>query len=30
MYNAAYMAAMAIEKAGKVSTDALREGLEGH
>lgn len=29
MYNSAYMAAMAIEKTGKVSTDALREGLKG-
>ena len=28
MYNAAYMAAKAIEKTGKVSTDALREGLK--
>ena len=28
MYNAAHMAAMAIEKAGEVSTDALREGLK--
>jgi urea transport system substrate-binding protein len=27
MYNAAYMAAAAIEKTGEVSTDALREGL---
>ncbi|MDA8251690.1 MAG: substrate-binding protein, partial [Rhodospirillales bacterium] len=27
MYNAAHMAAMALTKAGKVSTDALREGL---
>jgi len=27
MYNAAHMAAMAIEKTGEVSTDALREGL---
>ena len=27
MYNAAHMAAMAIEKMGKVSTDALRDGL---
>ena len=29
MYNAAYMAAAAIEKTGEVSTDALREGLRG-
>jgi urea transport system substrate-binding protein len=29
MYNAAYMAAAAIEKTGAVSTDALREGLRG-
>lgn len=29
MYNAAHMAALAIEKKGEVSTDALREGLEG-
>ena len=29
MYNAAYMAAKAIEKTGEVSTDALREGLKG-
>ena len=29
MYNAAYMAAAAIENAGEVSTDALREGLRG-
>jgi urea transport system substrate-binding protein len=29
MYNAAYMAAAAIEKSGEVSTDALREGLRG-
>jgi urea transport system substrate-binding protein len=28
MYNAAHMAALAIEKTGEVSTDALREGLE--
>ena len=28
MYNAAYMAAKAIEKTGKVSTDSLREGLK--
>ena len=28
MYNAAHMAAMAIEKTGEVSTDALREGLK--
>lgn len=28
MYNAAHMAALAIEKTGKVSTDAIREGLE--
>ena len=28
MYNAAHMAALAIEKKGEVSTDALREGLE--
>jgi len=27
MYNAAYMAAMAIEKMGEVSTNALRDGL---
>lgn len=27
MYNAAYMAAMAIEKKGEVSTEALRDGL---
>lgn len=27
MYNAAHMAALALTKAGKVSTDALREGL---
>lgn len=29
MYNAAYMAAAALEKTGEVSTDALREGLRG-
>lgn len=29
MYNAAHMAAKAIEKAGKVSTDSLREALGG-
>lgn len=29
MYNAAHMAALAIEKAGAVSTDALRKGLAG-
>jgi urea transport system substrate-binding protein len=29
MYNAAYMAAAAIEKTGEVGTDALREGLRG-
>ncbi len=29
MYNAAHMAAKAIEKTGEVSTDALREGLKG-
>ncbi|NIR30596.1 MAG: ABC transporter substrate-binding protein [Gammaproteobacteria bacterium] len=29
MYNAAHMAAKAIEKTGEVSTDALREGLRG-
>lgn len=29
MYNAAHMAALAIEKTGEVSTDALREGLRG-
>ena len=29
MYNAAHMVAMAIEKSGEVSTDALREGLKG-
>jgi urea transport system substrate-binding protein len=29
MYNAAYMAAAAIENAGEVSTDALREELRG-
>jgi len=28
MYNAAHMAALAIERKGEVSTDALREGLE--
>ncbi len=28
MYNAAHMAALAIEKTGEVSTDAIREGLE--
>jgi urea transport system substrate-binding protein len=28
MYNAAHMAALAIGKTGKVSTDALREGLK--
>ncbi|MFH0789338.1 MAG: substrate-binding protein [Pseudomonadota bacterium] len=28
MYNAAHMAAMAIKKTGKVSTEALREGLK--
>ena len=28
MYNAAYMAAKAIEKTGEVSTDSLREGLK--
>ena len=28
MYNAAHMAALAIEKKGEVSTDAIREGLE--
>jgi urea transport system substrate-binding protein len=28
MYNAAHMAALAIEKTGEVGTDALREGLE--
>jgi urea transport system substrate-binding protein len=28
MYNAAHMAALALTKAGKVSTDALREGLQ--
>ncbi|MFO1349697.1 MAG: substrate-binding protein [Gammaproteobacteria bacterium] len=28
MYNAAHMAAMALNKAGKVSTEALREGLK--
>jgi urea transport system substrate-binding protein len=28
MYNAAHMAAKAIEKTGEVSTDALREGLK--
>ena len=28
MYNAAHMGAMAIEKAGKVSTDAIREALK--
>ena len=27
MYNAAHMAALALEKAGEVSTEALREGL---
>ena len=29
MYNAAHMAAKAIEQTGEVSTDALREGLRG-
>jgi urea transport system substrate-binding protein len=29
MYNAAHMAAKAIEKTGEVSTDSLREGLKG-
>lgn len=29
MYNAAHMAAMAMEKTGEVSTEALREGLKG-
>jgi urea transport system substrate-binding protein len=29
MYNAAYMAAKAIEQTGEVSTEALREGLRG-
>lgn len=29
MYNAAHMAALAIKKAGKVSTDSLRENLKG-
>jgi len=29
MYNAAHMAAMAIEKAGKVDTDSLRDALGG-
>jgi urea transport system substrate-binding protein len=29
MYNAAHMTAMAIEKSGEVSTDAIRSGLEG-
>jgi len=29
MYNAAHMAAMALEKAGEVSTEALRENLKG-
>lgn len=29
MYNAAHMAALAIAKAGEVSTDALRENLKG-
>lgn len=29
MYNAAHMAAMAIEKAGEVSTDAIRKNLKG-
>ena len=29
MYNAAHMAAKAIEQAGEVSTEALREGLRG-
>ena len=29
MYNAAHMAAMALEKSGEVSTEALREGLRG-
>lgn len=29
MYNAAHMAALAIEKTGEVSTEALREGLRG-
>jgi len=28
MYNAAHMAAMALEKSGEVSTEALREGLK--
>lgn len=28
MYNAAHMAALALEKAGEVSTEALREGLK--
>jgi urea transport system substrate-binding protein len=28
MYNAAHMTALAIEKKGEVSTDAIREGLE--
>lgn len=28
MYNAAHMTALAIEKTGEVSTDAIREGLE--
>jgi urea transport system substrate-binding protein len=28
MYNAAHMAAMAIAKTGKVTTDSLREGLK--
>ena len=29
MYNAAHMAALAIKKTGKVTTDSLREGLKG-
>ena len=29
MYNAAHMAALAIEKAGKVDTKSLRENLKG-
>jgi urea transport system substrate-binding protein len=29
MYNAAHMAALAIEKAGSVSTDGIRKALEG-